>query len=80
MATKNPKTAQDEAEHCDVRVLAAVTIGGERYQPDDVIEGLPAHLAQAYMGSVDAHPDAVAYARSIGASVKPFPGQAHAED
>ena len=64
----------------DVRVLAAVTIDGVRFAPDDVIEGMPETIAQAYAGSVDPHPDAVAYARSVGAPVKPFPGQAHAED
>lgn len=80
MATKNPKAAADEAEHCDARVLAAVTIDGQRYQPDDVIEGLPQALAQAYKSSLDPHPDAVAYARSTGAPVKPFLGQVHAED
>lgn len=64
----------------DVRVLAAVTIDGVRFQPDDVIEGVPETIAQAYAGSVDPHPDAVAYARSVGSPVKPFPGQAHAED
>lgn len=64
----------------DVRVLAAVTIDGVRFQPDDVIEGMPESVAKAYAGSVDPHPDAVAYARSVGAPVKPFSGQAHAED
>lgn len=64
----------------DVRVLAAVSIDGVRFQPNDVIEGMPDAVAQAYAGSVDAHPDAVAYARSIDSPVKPFPGQAHAED
>ena len=63
-----------------VRVLAAVTIDGVRFAPDDVIEGMPEAIAQAYAGSVDPHPDAVTYARSVGAPVKPFPGQAHAED
>lgn len=63
-----------------VRVLAAVTIDGVRFQPDDVIEGMPESVAKAYVGSVDPHPDAVAYARSVGSPVKPFPGQAHAED
>ncbi|WP_338499936.1 hypothetical protein [Delftia tsuruhatensis] len=63
-----------------VRVLAAVTIDGVRFQPDDVIEGVPETIAQAYAGSVDPHPDAVAYARSVGSPVKPFPGQPHAED
>ena len=69
-----------EVQLVDVRVLAAVTIGGERFQPDDVIEGMPEGVAQAYAGSVDQHPAAVAYARSVGAPVKPFPGQAHEED
>lgn len=78
MATKKPEA--DQAQQCDVRVLAAFTIGDMSYQPDDVIEGLPTNLAKAYDGRVDTHPDAVAYARSIGAPVKPFPGQAHAED
>lgn len=64
----------------DVRVLAAVTIDCVRFLPNDVIEGMPDAVAQAYAGSVDAHPDAVAYARSIDSPVKPFPGQAHAED
>lgn len=77
-------TQQDPAPQdvalVDVRVLAAVTIDGVRFQPDDVIEGMPESIAQAYAGSVDPHPDAVAYARSVGAPVKPFPGQAHAED
>lgn len=63
-----------------VRVLAAVTVAGVRFAPDDVIEGVPEPTAKAHAGSVDPHPDAVAYARSIGAPVKPFPGQAHAED
>lgn len=64
----------------DVRVLAAVTIDGVRFLPNDVIEGMPDAIAQAYADSVDAHPDAVAYARSIDSPVKPFQGQAHAED
>lgn len=64
----------------DVRVLAAVTIAEQRFHPDDLIEGVPQGVAQAYAGSVDQHPDAVAYARSTGAPVKPFPGHAHAED
>ena len=72
--------APQEVQLVDVRVLAGVTIDGERFQPDDVIEGMPETIAQAYAGSVDPHPDAVAYARSVGAPVKPFPGQAHAED
>lgn len=61
-----------EVEVCDVRVLAPVTIGCERFDPNDVIEGLPLALAEAHAGSVDTHPDAVAYARSTGSPVKPF--------
>lgn len=77
MATKKP----DAAQRCDVRVLAAVTIGDVRYQPDDVIEGLPEDLAKAYKSSLDQHPDAVAYARSIDAPVKPFAeGMRHGQD
>ena len=64
----------------DVRVLAAVTIAEQRFHPDDLIEGVPQCVAQAYAGSVDQHPDAVAYARSTGSPVKPFPGYAHAEN
>ena len=80
---KAPATAgaaPGDGELVDVRVLAAVTIGGERFEPDDVIEGMPDNVAQAYAGSVDPHPDAVAYARATGAPVKHFPGAAHAED
>jgi len=77
-------TLQDPAPQdvalVDVRVLATVTIDGVRFAPDDVIEGMPEAIAQAYAGSVDPHPDAVAYVRSVGSPVKPFPGQAHAED
>ncbi len=69
-----------EAQLVDVRVLAAVSIEGERFLPDEVIEGMPESVAQAYADRVDSHPDAVAYARSIDAPVKPFPGLAHAED
>ena len=61
-----------EVERCDVRVLAAVTIADVRYLPDVVIEGIPVDLAKAHAGSVDAHPDAVAYARSIDAKILQF--------
>lgn len=72
--------APQEVQLVDVRVLAAVTIAGVRFAPDDVIEGVPEATAKAHAGSMDPHPEAVAYARSVGAPVKPFPGQAHAED
>lgn len=61
-----------QVERCDVRVLAAVTIGDTRYQPDEVIEGLPVAVAQAHSDSVDTHPDAVAYARTLGTTVHQF--------
>lgn len=72
--------APQEVQLVDVRVLAAVTIAGVRFAPDDVIEGVPEPTAKAHAGSMDPHPDAVAYARSVGAPAKPFPGQVHAED
>ncbi|MFT3815444.1 MAG: hypothetical protein QM740_19050 [Acidovorax sp.] len=62
----------EQTERCDVRVLAAVTIGDTRYQPDEVIEGLSVAIAQAHHGSVDPHPDAVAYARTLGTPVHQF--------
>ena len=63
-----------------MRVLAPVTIAGTRYEPNDVIEGLPLALIEAYAGSVDDHPDAVTYARDSGGTVKAFAGPVHAED
>ena len=70
----------EQSEHFDVRVLAPVTIAGTRYEPNDVIEGLPLALIDAHAGSVDDHPDAVTYARENGGAVKPFTGPAHEED
>lgn len=61
-----------KVERCVVRVLAAVTIADVRYKPGVVIEGIPVDLAEAHAGSVDAHPDAVDYARSINAEVLQF--------
>lgn len=45
-----------------VRVLAALTLDGITYQPDQVID-LPAVVAKAFadLGQVDPHKDAVAY-------------------
>lgn len=60
------------SELVSARVLCAVTIGADEYQPDDVIEGLPAVLAEQHAGSIDAHPDAVAHALSHGAKPKQF--------
>ena len=66
-------------ERCDVRVLAAVTIADVRYQPGVVIEGIPVDVAEAHAGSVDAHPDAVAYARSTNAEVLQFEPESEPE-
>ena len=71
---------EEAPESYDVRVLAPVTIAGTRYEPNDVIEGLPLALIEAHAGSVDDHPDAVTYARENGGAVKPFTGSAHEED
>lgn len=67
-----PDPTPAEVESCAVRVLAAVTIGHVRYKPNTLIEGMPLALAKAHAGSVDPHPDAVAYARSIGSPVEHF--------
>lgn len=56
----------------DGRVLAAVTIAGTRYQPNDVVVGLPGSIAEQHRDSIDTHPDAVAYARAQGFPVKLF--------
>lgn len=58
----------------DVRVLAPVTIGGVRYQPNTVLEGLPLALVEAHMGSVDPHPEAVDYARANDGEVVQYQG------
>lgn len=67
---------------CDVRILAPVTIRDVRYQPNTVLEGLPLALVEAHLGSVDPHPDAVAYARANDGEVVQFqgPDQEEAED
>lgn len=65
-------TSNKPEDVCEVRVLVDVTIGETRYQANDVVEGVPGSVATAYAGSVDAHPDAVAYARSQDAPVKQF--------
>lgn len=73
-AASNPlaEAPPTKVERCAVRVLAAVTIADVRYKPGVVIEGIPVDLAEAHAGSVDAHPDAVEYARSINAEVLQF--------
>lgn len=64
----------------DVRILAPVTIRDVRYQPNTVLEGLPLALVEAHLGSVDPHPEAVAYARANGGEVIEFQGQDQDED
>ncbi len=64
----------------DVRVLAPVTIGGVRYQPNTVLEGLPLALVEAHLGSVDPHPEAVDYARANDGEVVQYQGQGQEED
>lgn len=62
--------AHQQADTVTVRVLAAVTIGTVRYQPNDVIEGLPELLLAQHSESLDDHPDAVAHAVESGGQVK----------
>ena len=64
----------------DVRVLAPVTIGDVRYQPNPVLEGLPLALVEAHLGSVDPHPEAVAYARANDGAVVQYLGQEEDDD
>lgn len=64
----------------DVRVLAPVTIGSVRYQPNTVLEGLPLALVEAHLGSVDPHPEAVDYARANDGEVARYQGQGQEED
>lgn len=64
----------------DVRVLAPVTIGGVRYQPNTVLEGLPLALVEAHLGSVDPHPEAVDYARANDGEVVQYQEQGQEED
>ena len=64
----------------DVRVLAPVTIGSVRYQPNTVLEGLPLALVEAHLGSVDPHPEAVAYARANDGAVVQYLGPDDEED
>ena len=56
----------------DCRVLSAVTLYGVRFEPNDVLEGVPETLATQHKGSLDSHPDAVAFARAEGYPVKQF--------
>lgn len=75
-------TSQEAGATTSARILAAVNLGGVRYEAGGILEGLPEAIAEAYADALDTHPDAVAYARSIEAPVhqyQPEP-QADAED
>lgn len=54
------------------RVLVAITLGAQRWEPNDIIEGVPESLVG---DRVDTHEDAVAYAREQG-----FPTKAYAPE
>lgn len=73
-------TSVEDLELCDVRVLAPVTICDVRYQPNTVLEGVPLALVEAHLGSVDPHPEAVAYARANDGAVVQYQGSAQEED
>ncbi|RYF75069.1 MAG: hypothetical protein EOO22_05660 [Comamonadaceae bacterium] len=51
------------------RVLTPITLAGQRFEPNDIIEGVPESLAGE---SIDTSDDAVAYCRAHGFPVKPF--------
>ncbi len=53
-------------ETSTVRVLCTTTLGANRYQPNNVIEGVPADVLSQYAGSLDPHPDAIAFAKAEG--------------
>lgn len=71
-STKEADPPTNPGETVMVRVLAAVTLGAARYQPDDVVDLVPAALAKQNAASVDANPDAVEYALDNGSPVKVF--------
>lgn len=51
------------------RVLVAITLGAQRWEPNDIIEDVPESLVG---DSVDTHEDAVEYARAQGFPVKAY--------
>ena len=55
-----------------VRILRDVHVDGITYRPDEVVEFADASALIAD-GAADAHPDAVAYALSIGATPRKHP-------
>lgn len=56
--------AATAVEPSKARVLCAVTVNGVQYQPDDLIEA-EAEVIAGLGGSVDPHPDAVAYCEGL---------------
>lgn len=66
MAKQKSTPAASAPESTPVRALVTVHLEGEVYPPDSVLD-LTADQFKALTeaGSVDPHPDAVAYARSL---------------
>lgn len=62
------------AQAIDVLVLCAGNVAGNRYEAGTVLEGVPSEVAKGYIGMLDAHPDAVFYARAHGATVIAYEG------
>lgn len=58
----------------DVLVLCTGNVAGNRYEAGAVLEGVPSDVAKTYSGMLDAHPDAVFYARAHGAVVSAYEG------
>ena len=56
----------------DVRVLSGITIAGVRYEPNDVVTGLPESFAKDHAEAFDTDAAAVAYARELGMPVRAF--------
>ena len=69
MATKAQK-AEPGTVAC--WVLCAGHVAGKFYTAGTVLEGVPADVAQAHAGMLDAHPDAIAHARSAGHPVAAY--------
>lgn len=68
-----PDTVNDEPTLI-ARVLCAVSIGAERYAPNDVVDALPVSLFEQHADALDDHPDAVALALRDGGARKRYGG------
>ena len=69
-APATPSVESDSTVSALVQV--DVHISGADYPAGAVLEGLPASIAQQYVGAVDPHPAAVAHAIAAGAQVLQF--------